>query len=243
MRRSIIVGIAALGLLASCKGNDSTSGGFGQKSNGQQQDPVKAAQSQSADALSRASTAQKDAQSKQDTAQNAQKSVADAQKHLTDAQAKAEQQQQQAQSAQQKALTKGQQASQVASQAGQQAAQAQAAQAQTQQQDAAKQQASSAPASGATATETGKLVQVSGDTLLLDRGDKGQLPVSTDASTQVTIDGRQAAMNELKPGNDVRVAYQPGSGGQVKAQRIEATSTPASTPTSPGSTAPTSGQP
>ena len=173
MRRSLILGLAALGLLAGCKGYGANSGGFGHKSQ---------------------------------AAQVTRQASAQAQKGQTD----------------------------------------QAAQDQTQQQDLARKQTASAPAPaapGTMATETGKLAQVSGDTLLLDRGDKGQLPVTTDSATQVTIDGRQAALGELKPGADVRVAYQSESGGPVKAQRIEVTSTPALTPAENGPMSPVGGKP
>lgn len=246
MRRTLLLGLVAAAGLAGCKGYRD----FGKPSAPAPSDPVKAAQSQSSDALSRAQDAQKDAQRKQDQAQSAQKDVADAQRRLTEAQAKAQQEQAQAQAAQQKALSEGQQAAQVATQASQQAAQGQAAQAaqyQAQQHEFAQRQSAQQPpstppaldgaaqAQAALSTETGKLAQVNGDNVVVDRGDKGQLPLATDGSTQVLIDGKVAAMTDLKPGAEVRVAYPAGGPSPAKAQRIEVT-----TPPAPGISAPIS---
>jgi hypothetical protein len=72
----------------------------------------------------------------------------------------------------------------------------------------------------------GTISSIDGDTVVVSstnpKGEKKDHKVKTDASTKITLDGKDAKLSDLKAGQDVSIT--PGQGHGAPALAIEATS-------------------
>jgi len=243
-RKIAMAALLAIGTIAGCK-QQSQNPGHGQS--GAQQ--AKTANDQSEQAYKKAQDAQDQAKQAEEHAKNAQNDLTQDQKKLQEDTQKLNQQRQQAVSAQQNAQQQGQQAAQVSQQANQQALQDeqnQVQQQQAKQQQFAQQQQQAiqqpgAGQSGAAQSVSGTVGQVSNDGIVLQRQGQAPLQLNTDASTQITLDGQQASLAQLKQGANVQVSYQPDANGKQIAKSINASSS--AQPGAPSPVQPPAGTP
>lgn len=190
-------------------------------------------------AQEQAATEQQDVQSAREQAQSARQEVQKAEQELQAERQQAQQAQQQAQQetqsaqqeaqqAQQQAITAQQQAEQQQEQQRQQELQAQQQQ-QAQQEQQAQQQAQQQPPAigGAGAAQgqqslSGTIVSVQQDSVQVNVPEQGPVRLEVDSAVPVMVDGQQATLTELEPGQEVRASFSM-EGENRKASRIDAT--------------------
>jgi len=188
-------------------------------SNQQKMSEAAKTQTQAQQALQRAADAQKRALEEQQKAEQLQQEVMQKQKELADAQARLTAQRAKAEQAQRDAQRLTAEAHQEALREQQQAMQLQRREAQQHQQLTQQNQQQWMQ----TKTVQGKAVTAGKDELLVRAPDQGDLRLKTNDSTTVTVDGKSASLDEIKPGEDVRASYQVVD-GQPIALVIEARS-------------------
>ncbi len=161
-------------------------------------------QTQAQQALQRAADAQKRALDEQQKAEQFQQEVMQKQKDLADAQARLTGQRAKAEQAQREAQRLSAEAQQEAQRQQQQAIQLQRQEAQTHQQITQQNQQQWMQPK----TVQGKAVTAGKDELLLRAPDQGDLRLKANDSTTVTVDGKSASLDDIRPGEDVRASYQ-----------------------------------
>jgi colicin import membrane protein len=87
---------------------------------------------------------------------------------------------------------------------------------------AQRQAAAGASKQGQESAIAGKLADVSSDTLTVKTDDGRSVTLRVTGSTQVTVDGRERSIGDLREGEQVRASYDATSGDKT-ATRIEAT--------------------
>jgi colicin import membrane protein len=206
MRRMWLAAIPALALACATSKSDE------QKMSGTARN-----QSQAQQKLQRAADAQKHALEEQQKAEKAQQDVVNAQKALADAQAKLAGQRAKAEQAQREAQQSAQEAQQEAQRDQQRASQMQRQDAQQQSQLTQQNQQAWTQAKNV----RGQAVTASRDEVLVRSSDQGELRLKVNDSTAISVDGKMASAEDIKPGQDVRASYQVVD-GQPTALRIEA---------------------
>jgi hypothetical protein len=183
-----LAGAGLLVLGAAC----ASSQGAGQNPTAQQ---AQLNQQQSQQALDRAHEAQRKATEQEQRAAQAQSDVQKLQRQLTDAQRREQQEAAKAQQLQREAAIATQQASQQASQSQQQAIQALG----EQQQQAARGEH----------VASGLVTNLSSDQVVVTPQGGGEaMAFQVTGRTRVEINGQQASLQDIKHGQDARVAYQ-----------------------------------
>jgi colicin import membrane protein len=195
-----------------------------------ERDVVSDSQRQSENALEQARKAQEQAQDEQKEARSAQQELTEAQANLQQKQSEASKESQEAQAAQRQAQQEVQTSQQQAASAQQQALEGQTQQQQQAQQKSAStaaqagQQASqSAQTQSSTATQqsvTGSVVRKSSDQLVIKTQDRGEITLSVDPSTSVSVNGQTGSVDSLQEGSQVRASYSLENGSNV-ATRID----------------------
>jgi hypothetical protein len=178
-------------------------------------------QEQSQQALNRATEAQKKATEQEKRAAQAQSDVQRLQQQLTEAKQREQQEAAKAQQLQREAAIATQQASQQASQSQQQALQALGDQ---QQQPARGEHVASGLVSNLSSDQVAVTPQGGGEPMTFQ----------VTGRTRIEINGQQASLQDIKQGQDARVAYQ-YSGTTPTATVIQVTTTPGVSPAQGGS--------
>src|SRR2546421_6143805 len=186
--------------------------------------------------LQKAADAQKHALEEQQKAEQLQQEVVQKQKDLADAQARLQGQRAKAEQAQRDARTAADEAHREAQQQQGQAMQMQKSEAQTHQQINQQNQQAWTQAKNV----SGRAVSASSDEVLVRSSDQGDLRLKLNDSTAITVDGRMGKVDDIKPGGNVRAAYQVID-GQPTALRLDVTNNRSSTGTGTSGSSSSSG--
>lgn len=175
---------------------------------------VAESQQQGEQALERAQEAQEQARDQRQEAAGAREEVAEARQDLQEAQ-------QQQQQASQQAMEAQRQAAQQAEQAQQQTQEAREQLAQRQEQLAQPPPGQATGQAGSMLTINGRVTASAEDSLTLRSPAGEAVRLQLNEQTQVFIDGQQGEIGEIPQGAEVRASYQPSSGQEPTALRVD----------------------